>query len=79
MNEKIKDAFYNLAFYLLMVALFAGIVAIFYIPMHNDRVSNGTIQEMDTAVGEEDGATVVPRIPESIIYHNLDVEIGLPY
>lgn len=83
MNEKIKDMFYNALFYLLIAVVLLGIVAIFYIPMHNDYVNNigyaETASEENDDVNEESDTGITPRIPESIIYHNLDVEIGLPY
>lgn len=83
MNEKMRDMFYNMLFYLLIAAVFLGIVAIFYIPMHNDYVNNiryaETAPEENNDVQEENDTEITPRIPESMIYHNLDIEIGLPY
>lgn len=83
MNEKIKDMFYNTLFYLLIAVVLLDIVAIFYIPMHNDYVNNNkyaeTVPEENDAVYEESDTDITPCIPESMIYHNLDIEIGLPY
>lgn len=83
MNGKMRDMFYNMLFYLLIAAVFFGIVAIFYIPMHNAYVNNikyaEIVPEENDDVREESDTNVTPRIPESMIYHNLDIEIGLPY